>query len=412
MRIRSLLGIILSIFLCLFPLLSSAQLKPIQRIDPKFLSTLSQCQDWKRVLIEFRDDPAIEHLEKRHPDATATEMNQMMSQLSSYQNLLALKQENFFDWVSRQGIKLISDQAVFLVLNAIYAEVKGADIPKLLSYSNIKYIHEDKFILKPIRHTMAKSTRATEAWKGIPKLNLPPLTGEKQLIGVIDSGLDTKHNEFAKGKKIRGGYNFADDNSDFSDSGYHGTHVAGVACGDGSSQDSKGMSYSSDIMVYRVFSTRFEGGRNVIAAIDRAVADRCSVINLSLGSNSDEPSKGSSPYHRSIANADKMGSFVVAGAGNSASRCKEIPWPIIIPSIVEEAFCVAGSDDRKQETLFTVSPQKGKERRLKANHIYPTPVFTNNQLAKGFVYGGYGKLEELEALDLQEIGRASCRERV
>ena len=74
MRIRSLLGIILSIFLCLFPLLSSAQLKPIQRIDPKFLSTLSQCQDWKRVLIEFRDDPAIEHLEKRHPDATATEM--------------------------------------------------------------------------------------------------------------------------------------------------------------------------------------------------------------------------------------------------------------------------------------------------------------------------------------------------
>jgi minor extracellular serine protease Vpr len=401
MRIRSLLCAILSILLCLFPMLSFAQVKQIHRIDPEFLSSLSQGQDWKRVLIEFGDDPAIEHLEKHHPEATATEMNQMMCQLKSYQNQLAHKQEHFFDWASRQDIKLIADQAVFLVLNAIYAEVKSADIPKLLSYSNIKYIHEDKIILRPIRHSMAKSTRTTEAWKGMPRLNLPPLTGEKQLIGVIDTGLDVKHDEFAKGKKIRGGYNFADNNSDFSDSGYHGTHVAGIACGDGSSQDSKGMSYSSDIMVYRVFSNRFEGGRNVIAAIDKAVADRCSVINLSLGSNSDEPSKGSSPYHRSIANADKVGSFVVAGAGNSASRCKEIPWPIITPSIVEEAFCVAGSDDRKQETLFTVLPQKGKERKLKANHIYPTPLFTNTQLAKGLVYGGYGKPEELEALDLQ-----------
>lgn len=401
MRIKRLVGVILSFLLCILPLMSYAHMKPVQRIDPTFLSSLSNSDGWKRVLIEFWDDPAIEYWEKHNPEASTSEKSQMIAQASSYQNLLALKQENFFDWVSTQEIKLIPDQAVFFVLNAIYAEVKSADIPKLLSYSNIKFIHEDTIVLKPMRNIMAKSTRATEAWKGIPRLNLPALTGEKQLIGVIDTGLDTKHNEFSKDKKIRGGYNFADNSTDFSDSGSHGTHVAGIACGEGSRIESKGMSYSSDIMVYRVFSPRFEGGRNVIAAIDKAVADRCSVINLSLGSNSNEPSKGNSPYHRSIANADKAGSFVVAGVGNSASKCKEIPWPIIIPSIVEEAFSVAGSNDRKQETEFKVFPKNGTEKTLKANHAHPTPLFTNNHLAKGLVFGGYGKPEELEGLDLQ-----------
>ncbi len=377
----------------------------INRIDSDFLVEVQDSNEWIRIIIEFNDLPSVEyyHHSTNHMRSTShgSPKEDLHSFVKNYQLALEHKQQKIVASIQNQGVKMIPDQPSYWVLNGISAEIIGRDIPSLIKFPQIRYIHDDRMLFKPIRHMMSRSTRAMEAWEGLPDINIEPLSGNRKLIGVIDTGLEEHHREFSRSRKVRGGFNFADSVSDYRDFHGHGTHVAGIALGEGGSLDQQGMAYEAEIMVYRVFSPRFEGARNVIAAIDRAVSDRCDVINLSLGGHSDGPSRGNSAYHRSIRNADRAGSMVVAGAGNSASRRAEIPWPIISPSIIYEAFSVAGSNDRNERAVLTVYPGQSNEKKIMGTYAPPTGKLTTEMFSKGIVHAGYGRAQDFNDVSVR-----------
>jgi minor extracellular serine protease Vpr len=380
---------------------------PQQTIKAEFLQEAINSQEWFRVLIEFKDLPGVEYWTKQYPlspDQNPSDYReQLLEQSASYQNLLMEKQEAFINWASNAGIKLIPDQHILLVLNAITAEILSCDIPKLLSHPQILHVHDDRPSHRFHRSVMAHTTGADKVWKGISSDNIPASKGSNKLIGIIDSGLDRFHPDFKSSQKIKGGFNTVDNSSVITDEQGHGTHVAGIAAGYGSKVEHQGIAYEAQLMIYKAASSKYPGAIiNWLVGVDRSVRDKCDVLNLSFGRNTDEPSKGNSSEYRAIANADAAGVLVVASAGNEGPRRKEIPWPIGSPALIDEAFSVAASNDRNEEAVLQFYPGKHNERIVKATHSAPTPKMTADHIKKGIVFAEYGRSEDFDQVQVKD----------
>ena len=144
-------------------------------------------------------------------------------------------------------------------------------------------------------------------------------TGVK--VGVIDTGIAT-HPDLA----IDGGANLVvgENPNDFGDNGEgHGTHVAGIIAGRGSAPTGvRGIAPNVTLRSYRVFGKNNPGASNfsIAKAIDRAVADGCDVINMSLGGGSPDIAT-----QEAIADARAQGTVIFAAAGNDSRSPVSFP---------------------------------------------------------------------------------------
>jgi subtilisin family serine protease len=407
MRPKSLISLFIVFLLCFIHTKTLAQNHPLDRIDMLFLNEVKNTSDWIEVVLELNDLPGVEFWHKTHPltaiEASPIPRTKLLNDTISYQKTLRNKQESFLSWADQKDIKIIPKHHMVLNLNAITAEIRASDLSLLSSCSFLYKIHDARQKFELIRQLGAKSSGVDKAWSGFPEIKVPSLSGKKILIGVMDTGLDTMHPEFTRSGKVRGGYNFAENNKDLSDASSHGTHVAGIAAGQGSKEEhqGRGMAFDADIMVYKIFSKSNMSSADVLGAMEQATKDRCDVLNLSFGGSSSESSTADSAYHRSMRNADQAGIFVVAGAGNSGARRKEVPWPIIIPSIIDSTFSVAGSDDREESPVLSVQNDSSEKRIFQAIHTPNSPRLRNEMLHNGIIFSGYGLKNELSSLDLK-----------
>lgn len=292
------------------------------------------------------DNPYViqsHYFQKIHLDEEKKELHTLQQQLQE-------SQEQWLINLQRKPISFFYRSSCQYIGNFVNLWVKGSDLLSLSKQNGVRAILLD-WEEKPLRKIMSVSTGATKIWAGSP---LPKASGKNIKIGIIDSGIDPNHPEFEK--KIVKGIDFTDDENYKEDGIGHGTHVAGISAGSGSSQNGKGMAFDSLLYVYKVFSKVGGGsaGSDVFQALDMAVADQLHVVNLSLGHVSDAKAKESNIYHSIIQKVIQANVFVVAAVGNSGARGKEVPWPAGSPGVVEDAFCIAASNDRKYSpTLYS-----------------------------------------------------------
>ncbi len=140
--------------------------------------------------------------------------------------------------------------------------------------------------------------------------------GRGVMVGVIDTGCGP--HPFLP---IAGGLNavYGEEASDWSDVDGHGTHVAGLIAGNGASF--RGMAPGVTLRAYRVFGANHDGASNfaIAKAIDRAVADGCDLLNLSLGGGPLDPLTD-----EAINDARARGVLCVIAAGNDGGP---VAWP-------------------------------------------------------------------------------------
>ena len=143
--------------------------------------------------------------------------------------------------------------------------------------------------------------------------------GQGVRVGVIDSGVEIDHPDLVDA--IEGGANCVPDSTrdaaDFGPAGSHGTHVAGTIAANGSSPTGvRGMAPRTKLMIYRVFEDGNPGSGSsfaVIDAIERAIADKCDIINLSLGFDQGVTDDAISD---ALSKARNHGILAIAAAGN------------------------------------------------------------------------------------------------
>lgn len=236
-------------------------------------------------------------------------------------------------------------------------DLPAAQLQAAAALPNIIYIEAPRK-LKTKLDASVPETRADQLRSGPPP-NWTGNTGRNVIIGIIDSGLDLTHQNFKdKNGKTRvrflwdqtivpgiaavppAGYSYGKEctnllidsgkcgSVDGDDHG-HGTHVAGIAAGNGSATGNGrpayryvGMAPEADLIIVRLsqsqsFSDSIVDGIKYIQ--DKAQAlGRPSVINLSLGEQAG-PHDGTSNFERAMDNASGPGRIIVAAAGNEGT---------------------------------------------------------------------------------------------
>jgi len=165
----------------------------------------------------------------------------------------------------------------------------------------------------------AYANNATIAVKADIARNVYGLSGEGIVVGILDTGIDYTHPDLGGGVgdkyKVLGGKNFTTDNEiDFIDRHFHGTHVAGIVAADG--DNLKGIAPKARLRAYKVLNDDGFGQQSwIISGIEQAVEDGVDIMNLSLGGGGHPDD----PQSQAIDAATEAGVLCVIAAGNSAN---------------------------------------------------------------------------------------------
>lgn len=228
------------------------------------------------------------------------------------------------------------------------------EIKSLPGVKNV-YISKEIQIVEPVELSETYLEGAA-ALTGVSELHEIGYDGEGAVIGIIDAGCDTAHeffssepdnprytkedidqivkntalnanassaNQVYKNAKIPYAYNYVDENADtYMHTGYHGTHVAGIAAGkNGSYSDGTTFSGIAPEAQLLILSCSTQSGMlsaaSILAAINDAVLLGADVINMSFGSDYNDVTEDDF-YDVALHNARKAGVAVVTAAGNSS----------------------------------------------------------------------------------------------
>jgi subtilisin family serine protease len=202
-------------------------------------------------------------------------------------------------------------------------------------------------------------------------------TGMGMKIGIIDTGVDVDHPDFGgtgvpgttafPSSKIVAGYDFVGDLYDANpanptynpvpspdpnpdDCGGHGSHVAGIAAGNGVI---KGVAPDAKIGAYRVFGCNGSTNSDImVAAMERAYLDGMHVVNMSIGA-----AFQTWPQYPTAVAGDRLvarGVVVVCSIGNSGANGQ---FSASAPGVGNDVIGTASFDNTNlSQKAFMVSP--------------------------------------------------------
>ncbi len=257
----------------------------------------------------------------------------------------------------------------FKVFNGLSIDATDEDINKIKQLDFVKNIYPNYKITTFLMDSVPL-INADDVWH-LQDSQGRNITGQNITIAIIDTGVDYTHIDLGgclgEDCKVAGGYDFINNDNDPMDDHGHGTHVAGIAAGNGAL---RGVAPDARIYAYKVLDSGGSGTWDeVISGIERAIdpnndddySDRADVISMSIGSGGCVGTPDDPP---SIAadNAVIAGSVVVIAAGNCGSDYGTIATPgnsrkaITVGASDKQDFIADFSSRGPTTTLLTVKP--------------------------------------------------------
>lgn len=205
---------------------------------------------------------------------------------------------------------------VYQLTPTVAADASGSQIAELTEDERIEYIWLDEEI-----HTCLD--------RSVVQIDVPAVwsvgyRGAGIKIAIVDTGLDSTHPDFV-GRVVAGasfvGGDYVDDNG-------HGTHVAGIAAGNGDASADKYRGLAPEALVYAAKVLGADGSgsmSSVMAGLEWAVNQSVHVINLSLGGSGS--SDGQDALSLTCNAAVARGIVICAAAGNAGPASRSIGSP-------------------------------------------------------------------------------------
>ena len=349
-----------------------------------FVPAAAQGDKQVKVIVQLAQSPVGD----RTATALAAGTTLTEAQKRALRAQVATGQKPVTDLVeSRGGDVLETYQDAY---NGVTVSVKQRDLAAIAAAPNVLAIHKVR-VFKPDTVPGVQYIGGNQAWQ---KGGSTGLTGDGVKIAVIDTGVDYTHADFGGAgtpeafkannpaivepgtfptAKVAGGYDFVGDDyaadstdpakriphpdNDPLDCNGHGTHVAGIAAGQGVASNGSpyagpydsttysntfsvgpGVAPKAKIYAYKVFGCEGSVENSiVIDALNRALLDGINVVNMSLGSSFGSPGD---PEVATVNTLSLAGVTVVASAGNSGPSA----YITGAPAAADRAISVAALD--------------------------------------------------------------------
>jgi subtilisin len=184
--------------------------------------------------------------------------------------------------------------------------------------------------------------------------------GRGVTVGVIDCGVATNHPDLI----VSGGQNTVtgEKPADFGDNGTdgHGTHVSGIIAARGTPPAGiRGVAPGVTLRSYRVFGKGADSASNfaIAKAIDAGVADKCDLLNMSLGGGDPDTLTA-----EALTAAHNAGVVVLAANGNDSRQPVSFPAANSICQAVS-AMGRIGTFPKNTEPEGSVAAPYGKDKK-------------------------------------------------
>jgi len=215
--------------------------------------------------------------------------------------------------------------------------------------------------------------------------------GENIDIAILDTGIDYLQEALGgapfPNTKVVGGYDIVNGDRDPMDDNGHGTHVAGIAAGDGPvPQSLKGVAYKARLWAFKVLNASGSGSYSqVLEGIERALdpdgnpltPTPIKVLNMSLGGTGSPDDVLS----QAVDNAAAGGIVCVIAAGNSGPLYQTIGSP----GCARKALTVGACDNTDQIASFSSRGPTAGIFSLKPDIIAPGVQITSARMGGGYV---------------------------
>ncbi len=187
--------------------------------------------------------------------------------------------------------------------------------------------------------------------------------GSGQTIAIIDSGIAWDHaalgGGYGDGNKVVGGWDFAENDAnpyDDGPAGFHGTHVAGIAAGDGNGY--QGVASGADLVGLRVFNDQGVGKIEWVESALKWVRNNLNsfrnpitTVNMSLGADWSETASDWSVITDELQALEAEGVFISVAAGNDFADVQS--KVLSHPAANEHVVAVASHDSQNQLSDFS-----------------------------------------------------------
>lgn len=159
-------------------------------------------------------------------------------------------------------------------------------------------------------------------------------TGTGVVVAVVDSGVNYEHADLADhlwdgGEEFpHHGYDIVNGDDDPMDDKGHGTHVAGIVCGDGTSGTQTGAAPDATLMCVKSIAVDgFGGSVNIAGGMEWAVEHGCDMISMSLGM-AGAADTDKIVLRRTCVAVNDAGIVAAVCAGNEGNSFLQMAYPI------------------------------------------------------------------------------------
>ena len=319
----------------------------INAIEPELQNILNQRNDELiDIQIYFKSNINSDRLNQASRKAqTKSEKKEIVvSELKAYSENVQADVMNILKAEELSGN--VADIRNLWIANSISCKASKDVIYRLSSHPDVKIIGYDKEIQMISPKQMEESLKAqpaTPVRAGGPDAHVQAVeaqrvwweegyTGKNVIVAVLDSGTNINHldlrdhlwtgyvdtNNDGTPDTYVNGWNYVANNSNITDDYGHGTHCAGIVCGDGTSMITTGIAPDALLMTLKTIN-RAGGGSvaQMLSGVQFAVENGADVLSMSLGfKNSQLTTAQKEEIRKAFDNVLSAGVVVCAAAGN------------------------------------------------------------------------------------------------
>ncbi|MBR4838721.1 MAG: S8 family peptidase [Bacteroidales bacterium] len=276
----------------------SALFANAQIIDNQLYEEMSRRSDDEQIeviaVLKARYDRDILN---RKADAFATRAERRDFVVKELKSFAEASQKDLTEYINsskdmRLGTSLwMSNSIAFSATKEAILVISGRDDIKIMGLDKKQHLVPEVISSGDARNHV--NTR--EITPNITQVNVDRVwelgyTGAGIVVAVVDSGVNYEHADLADhlwdgGEEFpHHGYDIVNGDDDPMDDKGHGTHVAGIVCGDGTSGTQTGAAPEATLMcVKSTAADGFGGSVNIAGGMEWAVEHGCDMISMSLG---------------------------------------------------------------------------------------------------------------------------------